>query len=237
MNPREQQGKEMLRKAREWMVQGEIGMITYWADRRKCPPSPRLYCGPKPENAFGKALSDYETQLALEESFKGPLATPPFTSPAEIRRRLGNHVEIDNPVVNLTQDIIRRYAPFVVKNSHGNNGETEVDVAEKDSRLLHALSRRVHTGGAMIARAKFNIHPNEITELAEAGRINELEAFLRDEKAEQRALVRIGDKASTLEKGPEESAMFYQQILFPLTLKSEALYLGKEWENLGKSLV
>jgi len=237
MEPREKQGKEMLNKAREWMVSGELGMITYWDDRRKSPPSPRLYCCLNTAHTFGKALFDYERGMALEGSFKGPLATPPFTHPAKIIEILGPYVEIDKPTIDLTQEIIRRYAPFAVKNSIGSNGETEGDVAQKDSRLLHALSRRVHTGGARIAIAKFNIHPNTITELARVGKTKELEAFLRDEEAEKRALMRIRDKATTLEKGPEESARFYNELLFPLTLRSEALYLEKAWKDIGKSLV
>jgi len=235
MNTGEKQGREMLRKAREWMVQGEIGMITYWADRRNSPPSPRLYCCLNPAHTLGKALFEYERGMALEEEFKGPLATPTFTQPSRITDILGSSVQIDSPAIDLTPEIIRGYARFVTNNSVGNNGESEYDIAQKDSRLLHALSRRVHTGGAMIARAKFHIHPDEITELAKIGKVNELEAFLRDRGAEERALERIRTKAKTLNKGPKESAMFYNEMLFPLTLKSEAFYLTKEWENLGRS--
>ncbi|MCX7824436.1 MAG: hypothetical protein N2689_02645 [Verrucomicrobiae bacterium] len=133
---------------------------------------------------------------------------------------------------NLTQDIRQAYVSFLREICPPGDDPKTYDAAfVRDLDALWFLSERIHEAGTSVGRTKLENADADADTLAAyedaIGRkdVPGLMALLRDKEQEDAVTVRVRSKAIASKLDPDVAEYLFRTLVFPLTLKAEALDL------------
>ena len=190
--------------------------------RLKFPFNGRLY-----SKISGIGLSRFDIRLYLQEFGRAlsgsyrhaekPLST--VWLPKTKRDRLDVTTDLRLGYV----EVLRQLCPA------GDDRRTYDDACRADLDALWFLSRRIHEAGISVGERKLQDADQETLALykteAHANHFEQLIGLLKDEEQEKTVAERVRSKAEEVRLNPDIAERLFRQLVFPTTLKLEALVI------------
>ncbi len=134
------------------------------------------------------------------------------------------------PTLDVTKDIRRSYVEVLRQLCpSGDNPKTYYDACRGDFDALWFLSQRIHEAGISVGERKLSDADQETLVRYKAevqGRdVNKLAGLLKDTEQENAVIQRIKGKASEIKLDPGIAEKLFRNLVFPTTLKMEALVI------------
>ena len=138
--------------------------------------------------------------------------------------------KVKRSLPDVTQCIKQRYFEFLCEVCpEGDNPHTYDDAFVRDLDALWFLSDRIHEAGTAVARTKLENSDADTVAKYQAAiaakDVDELIALLSDKGQEKAVVERVREKATQSRLPPHTAEDLFQKLVFPLTLKAEALDL------------
>ena len=197
------------------------------------------FSGEPARSLFSLRLFSQESMDAEFGRFQVPEERP-FSTGLPAARRVVNLppsllVLPDFEAVNLTQEILAAYLPFIRRFCAEGTDRQFGSSVEHDIYALQAISRRIHFGAMYVAEVKYRAETAAYRPLIQAGDRDGLIALLTRPEVEANIVRRVGDKVRYIQAGVNRAVRvlidneavleLYRDTIIPLTKEGEVRYL------------